>query len=442
MKASLDHTHDPAARSWVRSANELGTDFPIQNLPFGVFRRSGSDEPFRGGIAIGDQVLDLAALTRLEILGGPTATALAASTGDTLNPLLKLGPEAWRALRHGVFELLHEKNEAAQKRLETCLVAQGHCEHALPFQIGDYSDFYTSLYHATNIGRMFGIETAGTNFEWLPIAYHGRVSSIGVSGHSFRRPAGQIKETPDAPPSVAPTRKLDYELELAIYVGQGNAQGVPLSLEAAEQSIFGLGLLNDWSARDIQAWEIRPLGPFLAKSFATTLSPWVVTMDALLPYRRPFERATGPAPLPYLDGASLRETGAVDVQLDVSIETRRHRDQRLEPTLLSCTNFKHQYWTIAQMVAHHTINGCNLCPGDLLGSGTISGPETSEAGAMMELAQNGAAPIRLATGEERSFVEDGDTVIFRGHCEASGFARIGFGECRATVLPSALGVDA
>ena len=436
MTRKLDHTHDPVARSWVASANAPDADFPIQNLPFGVFRRSGSNELFRGGIAIGDQILDLAALSKLGALNGSAATALAASTGDTLNPLLMLGPELWRALRHGIFGLLHEANASAKPSLETCLVAQRHCEHALPFQIGDYSDFYTSLYHATNIGRMFGIETQGTNFEWMPIGYHGRVSSLGVSGQSVRRPFGQIKDAADAPPVVGPCRKLDYELEVAIYVGQGNAQGEPMSVATAEDAIFGLGLLNDWSARDIQAWEMRPLGPFLAKSFATTLSPWVVTLDALAPYRRPFERTVGPAPLSFLDDPALREAGAVDMQLEVSIETKSHRDQGQPATRLSRTNFSHQYWTIAQMVAHHTINGCNLRPGDLLGSGTISGPEVREAGAMMELALNGQAPVQLATGEERSFVEDGDTIIFRGHCEAAGFAHIGFGECRATVVPS------
>ena len=399
MTRKLDHTHDAAARSWVGSANVRDADFPIQNLPFGVFRRAGSSETFRGGIAIGEQVLDLAALARTGTLNGSAATALAVCTGDTLNPLLMLGPELWRALRHGVFGLLHEANASAGPRLETCLVAQRHCEHALPFQIGDYSDFYTSLYHATNIGRMFGIETEGSNFEWMPIAYHGRVSSLGVSGQTIRRPAGQIKAAPDAPPVIAPCRKLDYEVEVAIYIGQGNALGTPLSVAAAEDAIFGLGLLNDWSARDIQAWEMKPLGPFLAKSFATTLSPWVVTMDALTPYRRPFVRQTGPAPLPYLEDPRLRETGAIDLQLDVSIETKHNREQGLAPSPLSRTNFHHQYWTIAQMVAHHTINGCNLRPGDVIGSGTISGPEVSEAGAMMELALNGSAPVRLATGE-------------------------------------------
>ena len=436
MTRRLDHTHDSTARSWVASASDPDTDFPIQNLPFGVFRRAGSSETFRGGIAIGEHILDLAMLAETGLLNGSAAIAIAACAGDTLNRLLKLCPEVWRALRHGIFGLLHEANASAGPRIETCLVAQRRCEHALPFQIGDYSDFYTSLHHATNIGRMFGIETAGSNFEWIPIAYHGRASSIGISGQTFRRPRGQIKETPNAPPVLAPCRKLDYELEVAIYIGQGNAQGQPLSLAAAEDAIFGLSLLNDWSARDIQAWELRPLGPFLAKSFATTVSPWSSPWTRWPRTGAHFKRTVGPAPLAYLDDPSLRETGDVDLQLDVSIETKQHREQGLPPTRLSRTNFHHQYWTIAQMVAHHTINGCNLRPGDLLGSGTVSGPEVGEAGAMMELASNGSAPVRLATGETRSFVEDGDTIILRGRCERPGSVSIGFGECRGTVLPS------
>jgi fumarylacetoacetase len=433
MEDQLDHTHDAAARSWVTSANAPSSDFPIQNLPFGVFRPRGTSESFRGGVAIGNQILDLAALARTRRLDGLAADALSACAGESLNPLLALGNPAWRALRRALFDVLHERR-GANAELAACLVAQDHCEHRVPIHIGDYSDYYTSLHHAVNIGKMFGITTAGSNFEWIPIAYHGRVSSIGISGQSFRRPLGQIKQAEVASPVVRATRKLDYELELAIYIGQGNALGEPIAMVGAEQHVFGIGLLNDWSARDIQAWELYPLGPFLAKNFATTVSPWIVTMEALAPFRLPFERGAGPQPLPYLDSPYNRRAGAIDIQLEVWIETAKHRLQELEATRLSRTSFKHQYWTVSQMVAHHTINGCNLRPGDLLGSGTISGPTAGEAGAMMELAHNGTAPVSLSTGEERSFVEDGDAIILRGFCEKPGFARIGFGDCRGQVL--------
>jgi fumarylacetoacetase len=434
MEDQFDHTHDGSARSWVTSANDLSNDFPIQNLPFGVFRRRGTSEPLRGGVAIGNQVLDLAALARVRRLDGLAADALSASTGGSLNPLLALGYPAWRALRRALFDVLHERSGADAESLAACLIAQDDCEHAVPVHIGDYSDYYTSLYHAENIGKMFGITTAGTNFEWIPVAYHGRVSSIGVSGQAFRRPIGQIKQPDVVSPVVQPTRKLDYEFELAIYIGKGNEPGESIALATAEQHIFGVGLLNDWSARDIQAWEMQPLGPFLAKNFATTVSPWIVTMDALAPFRLPFDRVSGPQPLPYLDSPYNRRAGAIDIQLEVWLETTKHRQQGLARTRLSRTSFKHQYWTVSQMVAHHTINGCNLRPGDVLGSGTVSGPSATEAGAMMELAHNGATPVSLPTGEDRSFVEDGDAIILRGFCEKPGFARIGFGDCRGEVL--------
>jgi fumarylacetoacetase len=437
MEHQLDHTHESSARSWVTSANDSSCEFPIQNLPFGVFRPRSTSEPLRGGVAIGNQVLDLAALARTRRLDGLAADALSASTGGSLNSLLALGYPAWRALRRALFDVLHERNGADAGSLAACLIAQDDCEHAVPVHIGDYSDYYTSLHHAVNIGKMFGITTAGSNFEWIPIAYHGRVSSIGVSGQAFRRPIGQIKQPAVASPSVEATRKLDYELEVAIYIGKGNEPGEPIALANAEQHVFGIGLLNDWSARDIQAWEMYPLGPFLAKNFATTISPWIVTMEALAPFRLPFERVSAPQPLPYLDSPYNRRAGAIDIQLEVWLETTKHRQQGLGAARLSRTSFKHQYWTVSQMVAHHTINGCNLRPGDVLGSGTVSGPSADEAGAMMELAHNGTAPVSLATGEDRSFVEDGDAIILRGFCEKPGFARIGFGDCRGEVLAAA-----
>jgi fumarylacetoacetase len=307
--------------------------------------------------------------------------------------------------------------------------------------IGDYTDFYTSIHHALNIGKLFGIADVSPNFRWLPIAYHGRVSSIGVSGQGVRRPMGQVKPPSEASPRLAACAWLDYELELGLVIGPGNALGEAVSVAEAEDHLFGVCLLNDWSARDIQGWEMAPLGPFQAKNFATTVSPWIVTLDALAPYRCPWTRAPGePEPLPYLDDAQIRAAGGLDIRLEVALESAARRAAGLGPVPLTATSFRHQYWTPAQMLAHHTVGGCNLQPGDLIGSGTISGPAAAEAGAMMELTQAGRAPLRLAgpdgSVEERSFLADGDAVIFRGHCEAPGRARIGFGECRGTVLPA------
>jgi fumarylacetoacetase len=284
---------------------------------------------------------------------------------------------------------------------------------------------------------MFGIATEGTNFEWLPIAYHGRASSIGVSGQNFHRPIGQTKRPDEASPTLRPSEKLDYELELSIYIGKGNQLGAPISLDEAEEHVFGIGLLNDWSARDIQAWEMQPLGPFLAKSFATTISPWIVTLDALAPFRSRYNRLpTAPPLLGYLDSPAHAKNGTIDINLEVLLDNAKHREMGREPTRLSQTNFRHQYWTVAQMVTHHTINGCNLQAGDVLGSGTISGPEVEEAGAMMELALNGTKPAKLETGESRTFIADGDAVLLRGYCAKPGFVRIGFGESRGEVLPA------
>jgi fumarylacetoacetase len=439
ISMTLDHTHDGTARSWVDSANDFTGDFPIQNLPFGVFRRRGANESFRGGVAIGAQIVDLAALVKTSCLSGAAKEAAEACVDPALNGFFRLGRPAWRELRHALFGLLHETVQSANLRSDVarCLVPQSEAEYVTPVQIGDYSDFYTSYYHAVNIGRMFGIATEGSNFEWIPIAYHGRVSSIGVSGQKFNRPIGQTRLPNANAPMLGPSKKLDYEVELAIYIGAGNSPGRPIPLDDVDQHVFGIGLLNDWSARDIQAWEMHPLGPFLAKNFATTVSPWIVSLDALAPFRVPHERPGGtPQPLPYLRSPDHARHGAIDIQLEALIETSVGRLGRKPPSRLSRTSFRHQFWTVAQMVAHHTINGCNLRPGDVLGSGTISGPTAEEAGALMELAQNGALPFTLKSGETRSFVEDGDAVILRGFCERPNFARIGFGESRGEVLPA------
>jgi fumarylacetoacetase len=431
----LDLTHDAAARSWLASANAEGTDFPLQNLPFGVFRRSGGSEAFRGGVAIGDQVLDLAALAASGLMTGAAAQGVTACSGPVLNPFLELGPATWHAVRLSVFEALSARaTTRTQDQVAGLLLPQSAVEHAVPMRIGDYTDFYTSVDHATNIGRLFRPDDPLTpNFKWLPCGYHGRVSSIGVSGQRVRRPRGQFVPAGATQPVFGSCERLDYELELGFIVGTGNAQGEPIPLARAAQHLFGMCLLNDWSARDIQRWETHPLGPFLAKNFATTVSPWIVTMEALQPFRRGWERvAADPQPLPYLDDPRDRSEGVFDIDLEVWLQPEGGESQRL-----SATSFRHQYWTAGQMVAHHTVGGCNLQPGDLIGSGTISGPTAGEAGALIELSEGGRKPVTLAGGAKRSFLEDGDTVVLRGRCAKPGRAAIGFGECRGTVVPAA-----
>jgi len=432
----LNHTHALDARSWLASANAAGTDFPIQNLPFAVFRRAGHDETFRGGVAIGDQVVDLAALSAAGALQGLAAQAAAACAQPALNDFMALGPAAWRALRHALFALLEAG--AAPGALDGCLVAQRDAEYSVPTRIGDYTDFYTSIDHALNISRLMNPDGDVTpNFRWIPTAYHGRVSTIGVSGQRFHRPMGQAMAPGAKAPTYQACARLDYELELGVWIGIGNPQGEPIPLERADEHIFGICLLNDWSARDIQFWEMAPLGPFLAKNFATTISPWIVTMEALAPYRQAWTRAAHePQPLAYLESAANRESGALDIRLEVWLESEKARKDKAGPSRLSSTSFRHQYWSVAQMVAHHTMGGCSLNPGDLFGSGTISGPGAGEAGAIIELTRAAQSPVTLANGEQRGFLEDGDAVLLRGWCEKPGHARIGFGESRGTVLPA------
>ena len=437
----LNHTHDVNTRSWLESANAPGTDFPIQNLPFGVFRRKGSSEVFRGGVAIGDQVIDLAAIAKAGAVSGPAAVqAVNACAGDALNDFLGMGPTAWRALRHALFDLLKTgASGPGVNALRASLVPQAEAEMRVPTRIGDYTDFYTSIHHARNVGRVIRPDDPLTpNFQWLPIAYHGRASSVVISGTAFRRPMGQAMAPGASAPVYGACKRLDYELEMGFYVGAGNAMGAPIPLTEAEDHIFGMCLLNDWSARDHQFWEMNPLGPFLGKNFCTTVSPWIVTMEALAPYRVPFAHpADEPQPLAYLDSAANTASGGVDVQLEVRLEAREHRERGIAPDRLSATSFRHQYWTIAQMLTQHTVGGCNLQPGDLLGTGTISGPTQAEAGAIVELSVGGTKDVPLpGIGAQRRFLEDGDTVILRGWCEKPGAARIGFGESRGEVLPA------
>ena len=433
----LNETHNPALRSWVASANQAGHDFPVQNLPFAVFRRRGADEAFRGGVAIGDQILDLAAVARSGMFTGEVAIAVQAGAQESLNALMALGAPAWSALRLALSRALRE-GAAGQVLLQACLVSQADAVYAVPARIGDYTDFYTSVHHATNIGKLFRPDNPLLpNYKWVPIGYHGRASSIGVSGQGFARPVGQTLPAGATEPAFGPCKRLDYELELGIFIGSGNASGEPIPMAQAEAHVFGICLLNDWSARDIQAWEYQPLGPFLSKNFATTISPWIVTLEALAPYRVPFSRPEDdPQPLAYLDAPGNRTDGAIDLQLQVLLQTQAMRSEQKAAVPLTQTSYRHAYWTVAQLVAHHTVNGCNLQPGDLFGSGTLSGPTLDQAGALIELTAGGKNPVTLPNGESRTFLEDGDVLVIRGWCDKPGAARIGFGECVGTVLPA------
>ncbi|HEV2230086.1 MAG TPA: fumarylacetoacetase [Steroidobacteraceae bacterium] len=435
--AAVDATHDPKLTSWVASANAAGSDFPIQNLPFAAFRRAGSREPFRGGVAIGAEILDLGALAAAAPFGGTAGEALAAAAQPALNALMGAGADASAALRGVLSEALRAGSPLAG-RLRPALVPQSAAEYRVAAEVGDYTDFYASIHHATAVGRLFRPDNPLLpNYKWLPIAYHGRASSLRVSGFDVARPVGQVLPAGAAAPELAATRRLDYELEVGVFIGRGNELGTPVPLAEAESHVFGLCLLNDWSARDIQSWEYQPLGPFLAKNFATTVSPWVVTLEALAPFRTAWTRPPGePPPLAYLDGAALRSAGGFDLELEVSLETARMRAAGLAPQRLSRANFRDSWWTVSQMVTHHTVNGCNLAPGDLLGSGTQSGPKPGEAGSLLELSGGGQRPLTLADGEQRTFLEDGDRVIFRAWCERPPFRRIGFGELAGTVLPA------
>lgn len=437
MSHSIDATHDPNLRSWVESANQQDTDFPIQNLPFGVFRTQGSAETTRIGVAIGDKILDLSRCYHAGLLQELPEQLQAACTAPNLNLLMGMGTQAKLALRHRLSELLRYEQQPPSER--EILISMSDAELLLPANIGDYTDFYASIFHATNVGKLFRPDNPLLpNYKYVPIAYHGRASSIVPSGTSIKRPSGQIKKPEDSAPSFAPSQMLDYELEVGFFVGAGNQLGQPIYIDRAEEHIFGLCLVNDWSARDIQAWEYQPLGPFLAKSFATTISPWVVTLEALAPFRCPaFSRAEGdPQPLPYLCLPVDNSLGGIDITLEVWICSVQMREQGMQPFRLSRGSFQQMYWTLAQMLTHHSSNGCNLRPGDLLASGTVSSSEQGSQGCLLEMTQRGSQPIELPTGEMRKFLVDGDEVILRGYCEKGGYNRVGFGECRGMILIS------
>jgi len=432
----VNQTHDPGLTSWVESA-QGHPDFPIQNLPFGVFRREPADAP-KIGVAIGDQILDLTASA--EALRTPDGILASACKQPSLNQLMGLGRQYWSDLRLQISRLLASGSPLYQPRLgDQILVPMAKAELLVPAQIGDYSDFYASIHHATNVGSMFRPDNPLLpNYKWIPIGYHGRASSIVPSGSPIRRPRGQIKNAEADVPVYAPSRALDYESEVGCFVGAGNPLGEPVRLDQAEDHLFGLCLVNDWSARDIQTWEYQPLGPFLAKSFATTISPWVVTFEALQPYRTSaFPRPLGdPRPLPHLDSERDRIAGGIDAVVEVYLESARMRKAGLEPVRLSQSRLADLYWTMAQMCTHHTSNGCNLRPGDLFASGTISGPSRESRGCLLELTWRGAEPLTLPNGETRKFLEDGDEVILRAYCERAGAVRIGLGECRGVVTPA------
>ncbi len=426
---SIDHTHDPALRSWVPGADGHA-DFPIQNLPLGVF--SPPRGAPRGGVAIGGHILDLAAVHDAGLYDGDAAAALAACRGTTLNELLALGAPARRALRHAVSAVLQD---GAVER-PAWLHRAADCAMFLPARVGDYSDFYAGIHHATAAGRLFRPDAPlMPNYKWLPVGYHGRASSVRPPG-AVRRPRGQRKPASEAVPSYGPSRNLDYELELGIWVGPGNALGDAVPIGAAAEAFAGFCLLNDWSARDIQGWEYQPLGPFLAKSFCTTVSPWIVTVEALAPFRvaQPKRAAGDPAVLPYLWDAADQAGGALGVDLEVWLMTPGLRAQGLGAHRLSVGSARDLYWTPAQLVAHQTSNGCNLNPGDLLGSGTISSGEPGGSGCLLEITEGGRKPVSLASGEARRFLEDGDEVVLRARARREGFVGIGFGDCWGRVV--------
>ena len=437
MTFEINETHDPNLRSWIESANAPDTDFPIQNLPFCVFSRAEKIENVRVGVAIGDFVLDIYPCHQL--FDGDEKSVISSLAKSLESAIIHKQSEI-SAFRKKLVKILSEDaDEKTRKIVEQNLVPISEAVFFKPVNIGDYTDFYCSIFHATNVGAMFRPDNPLLpNYKYVPIGYHGRASSIVVSGTSIKRPKGQNRADAEKPPVFIPCKNLDYEMEVGFFVGRGNNFGEPIPISEAEKHIFGLCLVNDWSARDIQAWEYQPLGPFLAKNFATTISPFVVTMEALAPFRVPaFERPEGdPQPLEYLSDEQNRKFGGIDLNLEVYIQTEKMRQENIEPFLLSRSNMKDLYWTIGQMLTHHASNGCNLQTGDLMATGTVSGREKSERGCLLELTWRGKEPIELPSGETRRFLEDGDEIIMKGFCEREGFRRIGFGECRGRILPA------
>jgi fumarylacetoacetase len=426
-----------AARSWVESANDSTLGFPLQSLPYCSFVRNGSSAADAHlGVGIGYFILDLCQLAQTGLLATLDAPTRAACTAAQLNALLHCGPTAWSGLRQRLTDLLRDDAPAnLRPALAAALIPQTEARFLKPVAVTNYTDFYASIHHATNVGKLFRPDQPLLpNYSWIPIGYHGRASSIVVSGTAIRRPSGQCKLPAEATPTFRPSTHLDYELEVAATIGTGNPLGTPIPIAVAERHLFGISLLNDWSARDIQSWEAQPLGPFLGKSFATTVSPWVVPLEALQPFRSPLTpRPIGqPQPLPYLAEDSL----GIDLTLEVFLSTARMREASLAPARLSTANLLDLHWTFAQLIAHHTSNGCNLLAGDLLATGTVSGPQPNAQGCLLEMTQRGTHPITLPNGETRAFLEDGDEVILRGFCQREDYPRISLGDCHGTILPA------
>jgi fumarylacetoacetase len=435
----IDRTHAPERRSWVASANPHA-DFPIQNLPLGIFRPPGGRS--RAGVAIGDEIFDLAGALKLGLLEGLAARAAEQLCGATLNPLFALGAQPRLALRQALGDILDAEAERAhqmQALSPELMHSARDCRLELPATVGDYTDFFAGIHHATNAGKLLRPDNPLLpNYKYLPVGYHGRVSSIVVSGADVRRPNGLRKATGEAAPSFGPSRSLDFELELGVWIGPGNKLGSPIAVADAADHIAGFCLLNDWSARDIQAFEYQPLGPFLGKNFCTSVSPWVVMPEALAPFRSPaLKRASeDPSPPSYLFDRSDQIQGALDIELEVLLLSPGLQARGLPAQRLSLSNARHLYWTVAQLVAHHSCGGCNLRAGDLFGTGTISSDDSQGLGSLLEISAGGKRALGLASGETRRFLDDGDTVIMRAHCRRQGFATIGFGECRGTIVPA------
>lgn len=437
----MNPTNDPALKSWLESANAPGCDFPIQNLPYGVFTRKGDQT--RGGprlgVAIGDQILDLKEAVDAKLLSNISPEAACALSASSLNDLMKLGRDTWHAVRVAISALLRADNATLRDNAalrEELLVPMTEVTMHLPVKLGDYTDFYASIHHATNVGSMFRPDNPlMPNYKHLPVGYHGRASSVVISGTPVRRPMGQTKADDAELPAFGPCRLLDYEMEMGVFIGPGNPLGTRISMKEAGDHLFGMVILNDWSARDIQKWEYQPLGPFNAKNFATTISPWVVTLEALEPFRidGPPRGKDDPPTLDYLKPT---EEFGLDFTVEVWIASKTMRDKKQEPMLISRGNFREMYWTIAQMLAHHSSTGCNMQPGDLLGSGTISNDAEDSRGSLLERTWRGTQPLKLPDGTERKFLQDGDEVIMRAFAAKEGHARIGFGECRGEILPA------
>jgi fumarylacetoacetase len=403
-----------------------------------VFRRADRLEAYRPGVALGDQIIDLAQLASIKPFSGLAADALNTCTGPTLNALMALGNAHWTALRLALSRGVRV-GSSLQAEITRVLIPQAQAEYSLPAYIRDYTDFYISIYHATAGGKISRPDAPLLpNFKWLPIGYHGRASSVVMSGHEVVRPVGQSRPVhANEAPSFGPSKRLDFELEMGMFVGPGNAQGTRISIDQAEAHIFGICILNDWSARDIQGWEVQPLGPFLARSFATTISPWIVTREALEPFRLPFNRpATDPQPLPYLMNEATKQGGVYDISLRALMSTEQSRAAKHPPALLAHSNLCHAYWTLSQLITHHTVNGCNLQPGDLIGTGTMSGPNPDQALSFNELSAGATRAVTLPWGQERKFLENGDEVILQAECIKQGYPRLNFGQATGKILPS------